>query len=96
MMRERITAVRASITDIVNGIFGDENGPRVISPDGVELRRVLIVGHIVDRLTGKDNFASITIDDGTETIRAKAWGNEASALQDVERDLEAGRRVLFR
>ena len=66
MMKERMTATRASISDIVKGTFGKDDGDRVISPDGIELRRVMIVGHIVSRLTGKDNFASITIDDGTE------------------------------
>ena len=89
MMRERMTAVRASIADIVKGTFGEDDGHRVISPEGVELRRVMIVGHIVDRLTGKDNFASITIDDGTETIRAKAWGSEAASLQEVEENILA-------
>lgn len=89
MMKERMTAVRASIADIVKGTFGEDDGHRVISPDGVELRRVMIVGHIVSRLTGKDNFASITIDDGTETIRAKAWGNEAASLQEIEEDILA-------
>ena len=89
MMKERMTAIRSSIADIVKGTFGEDNGHRVISPDGVELRRVMIVGHIVSRLTGKDNFASITIDDGTETIRAKAWGNEAASLQEVEENILA-------
>ncbi|MHA1927465.1 MAG: hypothetical protein ACTSV2_02680 [Candidatus Thorarchaeota archaeon] len=89
MMKERMTATRVSIVDIVKGTFGKDDGDRVISPDGIELRRVMIVGHIVGQLTGKDNFASITIDDGTGTIRAKAWGNEAASLQEVEENILA-------
>ncbi len=89
MMKERMTATRVSIVDIVKGTFGKDDGDRIISPDGIELRRVMIVGHIVSRLTGKDNFASITIDDNTETIRAKAWGNEAAFLQEVEENILA-------
>jgi RPA family protein len=86
-MKERMVAIRASVADIVNGTFGDDNGPRVISPEGVELRRVLLVGNIVDQVTGNNNYASITIDDGTETIRAKAWGAEADMLQSVSGDM---------
>ncbi len=88
-MRERMVAIRASIADIVNGTFGDDNGSRVISPEGVELRRVLLVGNIVDQVVGNNNFASITIDDGTETIRAKAWGAEADMLQGVSGNILA-------
>ena len=88
-MKERMVAIRASIADIVNGTFGDDNGPRVISPEGVELRRVLLVGTIVDQVTGNNNYASITIDDGTETIRAKAWGAEADMLQSVSGNILA-------
>jgi RPA family protein len=87
-MKERMVAIRASVADIVNGSFGDDNGPRVVSPEGVELRRVLLVGTIVNQVTG-NNFASITIDDGTETIRAKAWGAEADMLQSVSGDMLA-------
>lgn len=88
-MKERMIAIRASIADIVNGTFGDDNGPRVISPEGVELRRVLLVGDIVDQVTGNNNYASITIDDGTEIIRAKAWGAEADMLQQVSGNILA-------
>ncbi len=88
-MRERLTAIRAWISDIANGKYGDEDGPKVISPQGVELRRVKIQGQIVDKISGKDNFASITVDDGTETIRAKAWGAEAEALEQVSQDIWA-------
>jgi RPA family protein len=87
-MKERMVAIRASIADIINGSYGDDNGPRVISPEGVELRRVLLIGTIVNQVTG-NNFASITIDDGTETIRAKAWGAEANMLERVSGDMLA-------
>ncbi|MFX0107035.1 MAG: OB-fold nucleic acid binding domain-containing protein [Candidatus Hodarchaeota archaeon] len=86
-MRERMTAVRASVADIVNGTYREDEGPHVISPYGVELRRVALVGMIVDQYAGQGNFASITIDDGTETIRAKAWGSEASSLEQVKKNV---------
>ena len=86
-MRERMTAIRASISDIVNGTYLEDDGARVISPYGVELRRVVLVGYIVNRQSTQGNFASITIDDGTETIKAKSWGTEASSLDEVSNSM---------
>ena len=82
-MRERMTAVRASVADIIHGTYSEEDGHHVVSPQGVELRRVVLVGFIVKQYIGQGSFASITIDDGTETIRAKAWG-ETQSLEQAE------------
>ncbi len=79
-MRERMTAVRASVSDIVNGTYKKDNGHYVVSPHGVELRRVVLVGFIVEQFSRKD-LASITIDDGTETIKAWAFDDEAQSLE---------------
>lgn len=86
-MRERMTAVRASISDIINGAYGEDNGPHVISPYGVELRRVVLVGFVVSRFSKEASsegkrFVSITLDDGTETIRIKVWGEDDATLLD--------------
>jgi len=95
-MRERMTAVRASISDITKGSFSDDNGPHVVSPFGVELRRVVIVGFVVNKFyregddTGKKRFESITVDDGTDTIGVKVWGEEdASMLEGVKESILA-------
>ena len=95
-MRKRMTAVRASISDIVNGKFGEDNGPHVTSSYGVELRRVVIVGFVVSKFNkdanaeGGKRFMSITLDDGTDTIRIKVWGEEESALlEGVKEDILA-------
>ncbi len=95
-MRKRMTAVRASISDIVNGTFGEDNGVHVTSSYGVELRRVVIVGFVVSKFKkeassdGGKMFMSITLDDGTDTIRIKVWGAEESALlEGVKEDILA-------
>lgn len=94
-MRKRMTAVRASISDIVNGTYGEDNGAHVTSSYGVELRRVVIVGFVVSKFTsepeeGKKRITSITLDDGTETIQINVWGEEESALLDgVKQDILA-------
>ncbi|TXT56600.1 MAG: hypothetical protein BAJATHORv1_20190 [Candidatus Thorarchaeota archaeon] len=82
-MKERMTAIRTSMADVVNGTYGDDGGPRVISPQGIELRRVLLVGHVIDQFLGKENYSVLTLDDGTATVRIKAWGSEASLLESV-------------
>jgi RPA family protein len=95
-MRERITAVRASVSDIINGSYSDDNGPHIVSPFGVELRRVVVVGFVVDKFyreaddSGKKRFESITLDDGTDTIRVKVWGEEdAIMLEGVKENILA-------
>jgi len=95
-MRKRMTAVRASISDIVNGTFGEDNGAHVTSSYGVELRRVVIVGFVVSKFNKEANseggkrFMSITLDDGTDTIRIKVWGEEESVLlEGVKEDILA-------
>jgi RPA family protein len=90
-MQERMTAVRASIADIVNGNYRDDNGAHVISPYGVELRRVVLVGFVVNKFQKSADaegkyFESITLDDGSETIRIKVWGEEDAALLDGVRE----------
>jgi RPA family protein len=83
-MMERMTGVRASVEDVVKGKFTRENGPHVISPFGVELRRVVLVGFVVQHYARAGEYSSFTIDDGTETIRAKAWREDADLLASVE------------
>jgi len=95
-MRERMTAVRASISDITSGTFSSDSGPYVISPFGVELRRVAIVGFVVNKFyregddTGKKRFESITVDDGTDTIGVKVWGeDDAAVLEGMKENILA-------
>ena len=94
-MMKRMTAVRATISDIVNGTFGEDNGAHVTSSYGVELRRVVIVGFVVSKYNGEPKeegkkFTSITLDDGTDTINVNVWGEEESALlEGVKEDILA-------
>ncbi len=81
-MRDRMTAVRASVADIMNGKYTEDEGAKVVSPFGVELRRVMLVGLVVNRYSGQ-GFSSITIDDGSQTIRVKAWRDDASSLEKI-------------
>jgi RPA family protein len=94
-MMKRMTAVRATISDIVNGTYGEDNGAHVTSSYGVELRRVVVVGFVVSKYDkepkdGAKKFTSITLDDGTDTISVNVWGEEESALlAGVKQDILA-------
>lgn len=83
-MKPRATAIRSSVADIINGRFTKEDGSHVVSTHGVKLRRVVLVGYIVRHYSKPNEYASVTIDDGTETIRAKAWKATAQVLSQVE------------
>jgi RPA family protein len=87
-MRERLTAIRASVSDIIEGTFGKDSGPYVTSPHGVELRRVALVGFIMDRRSGDGKgggkYANITFEDDTGTINIWAWDQDAGALEALE------------
>jgi len=88
-MQERIAAVRATVDDIVRGSFvraSKDSSSKVVSPYGVELRRVTLVGHVVGKIHTKKEreFASITLDDGTETIQVKAWDSDTQKLELIK------------
>ncbi len=90
--RERMTAIRASVSDIVNGKYGEDSGPFIISPYGIELRRIALVGFITEQKSGEGKqgkYAYITIDDGTAAIKAWAWDIHVESLENVEKSILA-------
>ncbi|MEM4219164.1 MAG: OB-fold nucleic acid binding domain-containing protein [Candidatus Micrarchaeia archaeon] len=73
-MPERSTASKVRISDIINGMWVDEGGQRIKTPYGEIIARARILGTIVQKFQSEDgNFSTITLDDGTETIRAKVF-----------------------
>lgn len=73
------------MSDIVEGEFLEDGGKRILSPHGVEMRRVVVVGliteHFVREADGdKQRYESITVDDGSGVIRLKVWGERGSNL----------------
>ncbi|MBI2579306.1 MAG: hypothetical protein HYW27_00205 [Candidatus Aenigmarchaeota archaeon] len=84
MDRKRLTALKTRLSGISGGRFVQQDGfnpSYVVTPLGERLSRVRILSVVVDKFaaeTGK--FASLTIDDGTDTIRVKVF----SALSMIE------------
>jgi len=76
-MIERQTAKKVRIWDIMNGEFVRKEGfePSFVkTPLGEEVSRARVLGTIVSKFTAEDgNYASVTVDDGTDTIRLKVF-----------------------
>lgn len=79
MEMKRLTAKKASINELINGRFVRRSGfesSYVLTNLGRRLSRVRVLGLIVDKFTSPDEkYATITIDDGTGTIRCKSFIN---------------------
>lgn len=77
MERKRLPAVKTKVAALINGKYVKQEGfnPNyVLTPAGMRLSRINIMATIVDKfLSESGRFASITLDDGSGTIRAKAF-----------------------
>lgn len=83
----RMTAIKTDIKSAINGKFVKQDGftpSYVLTNLGQRLSRVRILATVVDKFISSDEqYATITLDDGTETIRAKEF-KSISVLQPVE------------
>ncbi len=77
MALQRMTARKARISDIVNGSWVKREGMEpsfVITGSGEKISRARVMGTIVSDFFAEDgNFGSVTLDDGTDTMRAKTF-----------------------
>lgn len=85
--RSRLTARKINIEDVINGNYYQQDGfdPNyVITPYGLRVSRGRILGIVVDTYVNDDeSYGAITIDDGTETMRAKFF-QELDMMEGVE------------
>lgn len=84
--RTRLTARKINIEDVINGNYYKQEGfdPNyIITPYGLRVSRGRILGTVVDTYQNEDgSYGAVTIDDGTETIRAKFF-QELDMMEDV-------------
>lgn len=77
MEKKRLTAIKTDIKSVISGKYVVRPGFEsnyVLTPLGMKLSRVRILATVVDKFMSESGkFASITLDDGTSTIRAKAF-----------------------
>lgn len=82
----RLVAMRVRAADITHGRFfpGSREAMEagyVITPLGEKVSRANVLGTVVDRFVNENaSYASITLDDGTDAVRAKAFGADVKLL----------------
>ena len=84
--KKREVARKAWIGSLIKGEFHKSEGwtPGYVEFDGQKYTRVSLVATVVGKfLTEDGNYASITLDDGTETVRLKAFGPDVLKLKDL-------------
>ncbi len=80
----RATAYRFWIKDLLNASKIDGKEMILFNVRGKEVSRVNLMATIVDKQINEDKtFATITLDDGTETIRVKAWKEDIRMIEKV-------------
>lgn len=86
VVRKRATAYKVRISDLVSGKWVEKpDGRYVLTGSGLEVQRARVMGTVVDKFVNpQSEYGSITIDDGTETIRVKVWRVQSSQLESVQ------------
>jgi len=84
--RKRLTAYKAGLTELASGQFVKKEGFQssyVLTSLGRKLSRVRIMGLVVDKFISQDgNYATLTLDDGSETLRCKIFIN-TKLIEDI-------------
>jgi len=85
--KKRITAIKTEIGEILSGRFvkGEEFlSSYVLTRSGMRVSRARVLSTVVAKFISDDaNYGSLTLDDGTGVIRAKAFSN-LSVLDGIE------------
>jgi RPA family protein len=77
-----MVAKKLRVVDVISGKV-EEGRLLTVSGEAYEVR---LLGTIVDSFLSSDgNYASLTLDDGTETVRIKQWGSNVSSLTGFKR-----------
>jgi RPA family protein len=89
MLRQPAKKVR--ISDVVDGKFfyGNRDGMKpsyIITSIGMKVSRVNLIGVVIDKFVSEDgNYAFLTIEDGTESIRAKVFKEKVGLIDGIEK-----------
>ena len=84
---QRQVAYKLWINDIITSDYIKQEGwnPNYIEFKDKKVSRVNLVATVVSKyLSENGNYGAVTLDDGTETIRVKAFGPEVSKVADIK------------
>jgi hypothetical protein len=84
--KKRLPAQKIWIKDILtsNYVKGQGWDPSYIEFNGAKISRAHIIATVVAKFLSEDgNYATITLDDGTETIRCKAFGPDVIKIRNT-------------
>jgi len=81
---KRQTAYKFWIKDITNASPLNQEGINLFDIREKQVSRVNVISVVVNKQINEDKtFSTITLDDGTETIRAKTWREDIQKLESV-------------
>ncbi|MEM5829805.1 MAG: OB-fold nucleic acid binding domain-containing protein [Candidatus Aenigmatarchaeota archaeon] len=89
MEKKRSVSKKVRIFDIVNGVFFHGNKVEmkpnyVITPFGEKISRVNLIGTLTNLFISEDeSYGSLTIEDGTASIRAKVFGSDVKLIKNI-------------
>src|SRR3989344_3461863 len=88
-MIKRQTAYKLWILNIVNSPFVKKDGefePNYLDFNNQQISRVNLIGTVVDKFTNSENtFCTVALDDGSATIRVKAFKDDLYLLNNLKR-----------
>ncbi len=87
MAIQRSIAYKVWISDIFSGNYVKQEGfnPNYVELDGKQISRVNVLATVVGKFMSDDgNYGAVTLDDGTDTIRIKAFGPDVIRIQETE------------
>jgi len=84
----RSVALKVKIEDLVNGKYvrqSDAEPSHLLSPWGQHILRARAIATVIEKFISQDqNYGVLRVDDGSETIRLKAWGQDVKTLADFK------------
>lgn len=85
MVQKRQTAHKVWISILHNGKYVKQMGefePNYVEYNGKEIGRVNVIGTITSKFSSEDKgYVALTLDDGSASIRIKAWKEDALAIE---------------